>query len=94
MAEGMTAGDQDQDIRVVGVDIEGEGTEVEEAEETGALRTGSAEESFEGGETTGENFPNCQICVLTWAARNVNWICWLFQIQGSRAWSAWRSRLL
>lgn len=57
MAEGMTAGDQDQDIRVVGVATEGVGTEVEEPEETGALRTGSEEESFEGGETTGESLP-------------------------------------
>lgn len=67
MAEGMTAGDQDQDTRVVGVATEGEGTEVAEMEETGALRIGLAEESFEGGERTGESpppVPNCQICAL------------------------------
>lgn len=58
MAEGMTAGDQDRDTRVVGVATEVEGTEVEEMEETGALRTGSVEESFEGGETTGESLPS------------------------------------
>lgn len=61
MAEGMTAGDQDQDTREAGVATEGEGTEVEETEETGALRKGLVEESFEGGERTGESLPSAYL---------------------------------
>lgn len=58
MAEGMTAGDQDQDTREGGVDTEGEGTAGEETEGTGALRTGLAVESLEGGEKTGKSLPS------------------------------------
>lgn len=56
MAEGMTAGDQD--TRVEGAGTGGEGTGGEATEETGALRTGSAEESLEGGERTGKRLPS------------------------------------
>lgn len=58
MAERMTAGDQDQDTRVEGAGTGGEGTGGEATEETGALRTGSVEESLEGGERTGKRLPS------------------------------------
>lgn len=97
MAGGMTAGDQDQDTREVGVATEGEGTGVEETEETGVLKTGSAEESFEGGERTGESLPGAMlpnVCAVVSNKRDVTCTYWLFQIQRGGAWSAWCSRLL
>lgn len=54
MAEGMTTGGQDQDTREEGAVTGGEDTGGEAMEETGALRTGSAEESLEGEEKTGK----------------------------------------
>lgn len=58
MAEERRAGGQDQDTREEGAVTEGEGTEGEGMEGTGALRKGSAEESLEDGEKTGEIPPN------------------------------------
>lgn len=58
MAEERRAGDQDQDTREEGAVTEGEGTGGEGTEGTGALRKGSAEESLEDGEKTGEIPPN------------------------------------
>lgn len=58
MAEEKRAGDQDQDTREEGAVTEGEGTEGEGTEGTGAPRKGSAEESLEDGEKTGEILAN------------------------------------
>lgn len=58
MAEERRAGDRDRDTREEGAVTEGEGTEGEGTEGTGAPRKGSAEESLEDGEKTGEILPN------------------------------------
>lgn len=68
MAEQRRAGDQDQDTREEGAVTEGEGTEGEEMAGTGAPRKGSAEESLEDGEKTGEILPNIMKPVF-WGGR-------------------------